>query len=104
MPSSNCQPVPTRTFFEIPAFRMPAALFATGEARCYSLSRGQASLSLLQRRERGGLEDPGFLVLVRAHLGAAPEVVLERGIVHQRVTPSLAVGLAFVAPHVHHLV
>jgi hypothetical protein len=27
-PSTNCQPVPTRTFFEIPAFRMPTALFA----------------------------------------------------------------------------
>src|SRR5882672_4669100 len=27
--------------FEIPALRMPAALFATGEARCYPLSREQ---------------------------------------------------------------
>src|SRR5438445_2236529 len=86
---------------------MPAALFATGEPRCYSLKQSQASSSpaiALQRRERGGLEDPGFLVLVRAHLGAAPQVVLEHGIVHQGVSLSLAVGLAFVAPHVYHLV
>src|SRR5882672_11406636 len=32
-------------FLEIPAFRMPAALFATGERRCYSLSWRQASSS-----------------------------------------------------------
>src|SRR5439155_6362176 len=47
-PSSNCQPVPTRTFFEIPALRMPAALFATREPRCYSLSRRQASAGVRQ--------------------------------------------------------
>src|SRR6266699_901804 len=35
-PSSNCQPVPTRAFRKIPAFRMPPELFATGGARCYS--------------------------------------------------------------------
>ena len=49
-PSSNCQPVPTRTFFEIPALRMPAALFATGEPRCYSLSRRQASAAAARDR------------------------------------------------------
>src|SRR5438445_7646544 len=40
------QQLPTHThanLFEIPALRMPAALCATGEPRCYSLSREQAS-------------------------------------------------------------
>src|SRR4051812_44616566 len=58
----------------------------------------------LQRRERRRLEDAALLALVRAELAALGEVFLERRIGHQRVALLLAIGLARVLPHVHHLV
>src|SRR5262249_368390 len=61
-------------------------------------------LSSSERRERSRLEDPALLALVRAQLAALREVLLERGIGHERIALPFAVRLARVLPHAHHLV
>src|SRR5512134_3312942 len=69
-------------------------------------ARGIAAVigTVLQRRERGRLEDAAFLMLVRAQLAAFLEIRLERRVGHQRVPLLLAVGLARILPDVDHLV